>query len=57
MTTIRPADLPVAPTPPFRLPDIPEKTPYDMTTANAIHLNIRSYLLGPPLLRPPQQRR
>ena len=37
MTTIRPADLPVAPTPPFRLPDIPEKHPDDMTSYDNLH--------------------
>ena len=37
MTTIRPADLPVAPTPPFRLPDIPEKHPDDMTSVDNLH--------------------
>ena len=39
MTTTRPADLPVAadPAQPFRLPDIPEKHPDDMTSVQHLH--------------------
>ena len=39
MTTTRPADLPVAadPAEPFRLPDIPEKHPDDMTSVDNLH--------------------
>ena len=37
MTTTRPADPPVAPEIPFRLPDIPEKHPDDMTSVDNLH--------------------
>ena len=37
MTTARPADRPVAPVPPFRLPDIPERHPDDMTSVDSLH--------------------
>ena len=39
MTTARPAKPPApsAPTPPFRLPDIPERHPDDMTSYNSLH--------------------
>ena len=52
MTTIRPADLPIAPTAPFRLPDIPERHPNDMTSVDSLHrhgaiANIVQYLGHP----------
>lgn len=52
MTTIRPADLPVAATTPFRLPDIPERHPDDMTSVDNLHrhgaiANIIQYLGHP----------
>lgn len=52
MTTIRPAGLPVAPTAPFRLPDIPERHPDDMTSVDSLHrhgaiANIIQYLGHP----------
>ena len=37
MTTTRPPDLPDAPTPSFRLPDIPERHPDDMTSVDSLH--------------------
>ena len=54
MTTTRHADLPVVPaTPaPFRLPDIPERHPDDMTSVDNLHrhgaiANIVQYLGHP----------
>ena len=54
MTTTRPADLPVAadPAEPFRLPDIPEKHPDDMTSYDNLHqygaaANLIQYLGNP----------
>ena len=52
MTTTRPADPPVAPEIPFRLPDIPEKHPDDMTSYDELHqygaaANIIQYLGHP----------
>ena len=49
MTTIRPADLPVDAAAPFRLPDIPERHPDDMTSVDSLHrhgaiANIIQYL-------------
>ena len=49
MTTARPADRPVAPVPPFRLPEIPERHPDDMTSVDSLHqhgaiANIIQYL-------------
>ena len=37
MTTTRPTDLPAAPATPFRLPDIPERHPDDMTSVDSLH--------------------
>ena len=37
MTTTRPTNPPAAPTPPFRLPDIPQKHPDDMTSVKYLH--------------------
>ena len=37
MTTTRPTSPPAAPTPPFRLPDIPQKHPDDMTSVKYLH--------------------
>ena len=37
MTTAHPASPPAAPTPPFRLPDIPQKHPDDMTSVKYLH--------------------
>ena len=52
MTTTRPPDLPDAPTPSFRLPDIPERHPDDMTSVDSLHrhgtiANIIQYLGHP----------
>ena len=52
MTTIRPADLPVDAATPFRLPDIPERHPDDMTSVDSLHrhgaiANIIQYLGHP----------
>ena len=37
MTTTRPANPPAVPAPPFRLPDIPERHPDDMTSYDNLH--------------------
>ena len=37
MTTTRPANPPAVPAPPFRLPDIPQKHPDDMTSVKYLH--------------------
>ncbi len=37
MTTTRPPGLPDAPTPSFRLPDIPERHPDDVTSVDSLH--------------------
>ena len=52
MTTIRQADLPVDAATPFRLPDIPERHPDDMTSVDSLHrhgaiANIIQYLGHP----------
>ena len=49
MTTTRPADLTDVPAAPFRLPDVPEKHPDDMTSVASLHqhgalANIIQYL-------------
>ena len=52
MTTIRPTDPPAPPAAPFRLPDIPERHPNDMTSVDSLHrhgaiANIIQYLGHP----------
>ena len=52
MTTTRPADLPAVPAAPFRLPDIPERHPDDMTSYDNLHQygaspNLIQYLGSP----------
>ena len=52
MTTTRPANPPAVPAPPFRLPDIPERHPDDMTSYDNLHqhgaaANIIHYLGNP----------
>ena len=52
MTTARPANPPAVPAPPFRLPDIPERHPDDMTSVDNLHqygaiANVIQYLGNP----------
>ena len=52
MTTTRPAGLPATPGSPFRLPDIPERHPDDMTSVDSLHrhgaiANVIQYLGHP----------
>ena len=52
MTTTRPASPPAVPAPPFRLPDIPERHPDDMTSYDNLHQrgaspNLIEYLGNP----------